>query len=686
MMQEPQDITTTLFVLPPDAKLMPVSELSARLQSRIGYVDAGQSVVTRPGFRMTTRLVPGPLAELIQEFREPSLLTHAVLRFSKVHRQDPIATLDLAFDALATLVEARILVPYDSSGTQAPVPSLGAGQEFAGYEIESLVRSLEDTEVYRARHANGEAAALKISRENRQAVSAILENEARILALLNGADSPELLEYGISQERAFIAMEWCDGVSIAIAAQQARTARNRRQLHRIVTKMLEAYGRLHARGVLHGDIHTGNCLLRDDGRIVILDFGNARPIQSGNSANDPLRTGIPQFYDPAMASALLAGNIPPAASAASEQYAISVLAYLLLSGLHPVETSAIQKELLRNIIERHPLPFAARGVAAWPDVEAVIKRGLAKQEDERFRTVAELAGAFAQAGRMPNTPRRWPDAIESAFQAMLEETRDLQPSAEDPFHRAWFAWRAALALDDAVLLAAAGILAEQTGEDWTAQAIAARIARARSDAMAERQAIERFLAAVEPLTGPSETAAALLAAAEILESGAFPGANAQPLANWASKTLDRLLPAAGAGNPAETGTGSPLLMAALILSKTGIVAVPPALPARLEALGKAQKGNVWLWSLAYDVFALPQFKILALTAKRPKNPAARGFALLRLHQLTGETRWITGSRHLIAKHTKNRPLDKHLALLMIELQAPEHTVFPSFLYSSAIPD
>ena len=34
------DIATTLFTLPPDAKFLPVSELSARLRARIGPVEA----------------------------------------------------------------------------------------------------------------------------------------------------------------------------------------------------------------------------------------------------------------------------------------------------------------------------------------------------------------------------------------------------------------------------------------------------------------------------------------------------------------------------------------------------------------------------------------------------------------------------------------------------------------------
>ena len=77
-------------------------------------------------------------------------------------------------------------------------------------------------------------------------------------------------------------MEWCDGVSIAIAAQQARAAHDRGGLHRLVCAMFEAYGGLHASGVLHCDIHPGNCLATDSDAVMLVDFGRARLIEASD--------------------------------------------------------------------------------------------------------------------------------------------------------------------------------------------------------------------------------------------------------------------------------------------------------------------------------------------------------------------------------------------------------------------
>ncbi len=673
------NIASTLFVLPPDAKFLPVSELSARLRAEIGPIENGHSVITRPGFRVTTRLVPGPLAELLNEFRTPSLLTDAVLRFARAHDQDPLAMLDLAFDALANLVEARIMVPQLSSDAAAPVPSLGAGQEFAGFEIDALVRSLEDSEVYRARGRSGVFAALKISRDDRPAIVAMLRNEAVVLERLGGSDAPNLLEHGTEHGRTYVAMEWRDGVLITVAAQQARAARDRRRLHALVSRMLQAYGRLHQQGILHGDIHPGNCLVLDDGKIVILDFGTARAIDTVGSAVDPARAGVPQFYDPLIANALLNGQLPLAATAESEQYAIAVLAYLLLTGLHPIDVSAVQDEMLLRIVDRKPLPFVTRGIASWPEVEAVVMRGLAKQPSQRFPDVACLARAFASAN-MPQDLPHWPDAAQCAFDNAVEAVRGLHPpTAEFPLDYVWFGLRAALATDDAELLAAADAIASRAGPSWAAQSVVAHLAKARSDSRMESKAIAGFLAAAGVLRDGPQAAMAIRAAVSILEGITLRAADTAALADWAAERLGRLVDTTSGRESHPSVAERLLVYLELSLGKTGTISMRADLPARLHAMRKVPVSDVWLWSLAYDIFGNDQFRELALAARLPSRPLWRGFSLLRRHQLTGDARWVVRADRILARAPYARLPELDTALLLAELKAPERAILPPFL-------
>ncbi len=669
----PPDVANTRYLLPADAKCMPVSELSARLRAMIGPVEEGQSVLTRPGYRITAKLVAGPLATLVREFREPTLITDAVLRFSQANEEDPLEILESAFDALATLVEGRILVPSElrRGGRRGARLRRGTGvSRFRDRDDRPLARRQRGLQgsVRRAR-----LAALKIAREDRVDVTETLSQEARILDHLDGAQCPKLLRHGSERGRAYIAMEWCEGVSIAVAAQQARASGDRRRLHRLVGSMLDVYGRLHAKGVLHGDIHPGNCLVRDDDSVVLLDFGRARRVDAA-AVVDPARAGLPQFYDPAMARALLAGRLPPAPTATSEQYSLAALAYLMLTGLYPVESPAIQEDLLRLIVERPPLPFAARGAPAWPGVEQVLGRALAKEPGERFSDVSDLAQAFASAPR--RAARRRPGPNHDALDAILDETRALAPSADPPLQRAWFALRAALALEDAELLAAADVLVGEAEAGWRTRSVAAHIARARSDGQMERAAIHGFVAAAEPLSDAVETVEAILAAADILQGLAFRNVDAEPAARWATRRLEGLL----SSSPFTAPGGEALLAeAALSLGRAGVIALPPALGGRLARLGAAREGNVWLWALAHDAYARSGYRELALAAARPRAPVARGFALLRLHQLTGEMRWVAAASRIAAERRKRPFVDIDGALLAIEMIAPERAVLPFFL-------
>lgn len=653
-------LSDTRFTLPADARLLEVGDLSPRLQARIGPIERGQVVVSRPGFRVTTRLVTPELARLLDQFREPSRLVDAVLRFSRAEARDPHATLEDAFDALATLIDGRVLVAADSAEAQGLPPSLAAGQAMASYEIEALVHAVEDTEVYRALAPDGSAAALKIARAW---APEALAHEAKVLARLEGVDSPRLLEAGEAEGRAFIAMAWRTGAPVAFAAQQARAAGDRRGLHRMVTALLEAYGRLHARGVAHGGIHPGNILVADDGEVTLLDFGRAR--LGATAGVDPARAGIAHFHEPEMAAALLAGQAPPAVTPRAEQYALAALAYLMLTGLHPVAPAAEQRELLARIVARPPLPFVARGVAAWPEAEAVLARALSRDPERRFADVAAFAAAFA-AARVPRRAPPPPAGAAALLETALERARQgwREDGAADALPLAWLALRAAIHRGDPELLAAADLWAGRAGDGWATAAVRAEVARAGSDRSAERLAVAEFIAAADR----SEGVAPLLAAARLLDGAGDREVDAGPLAAWAAERLDRAW---------RTGPTVDVLHAALALSRSGAVLPPEGLRDRLDALPPGA-GDIWLWALAHDVFADPRDaeRALAIGAVLADGPAR-----LRLYQITGDRRWLSAARRTAqaaARRPAAAPERLPTALLLAELERPEWAVKPPF--------
>lgn len=655
MSQPHAGLSDILFMLPPDAQLVEVGDLSLRLQAKIGPAPPGHVVVSRPGFRVTTRLVSAELARLMGRFREPRSFVEAVLDFSQAESRDPFATLEDAFDALATLVDGRVLVPADAPEAQAIAPSLAAGQAFGDYEIVSLVQALEDSEVYRALAPDETPAALKIARSGGKLSFA---REARILEQLGGGDSPRLLELGEAHGRRFLAMEWRPGAPIAAAAQQARASGDRRRLHRMVSELLAAYGRLHARGVVHGDIHPGNILMDEGGRITLLDFGRARVGVTGGA--DISRAGIAHFYEPEMAAALAADRLPPAATPKGEQAAVAALAYLLLTGLATVDATAEQAELLVRIARRPPLPFTARGVDAWPAAEAVLARALAKDPAERFTTMAAFAEAFAEAAPTRQRTRR-PPAADALLGAALDRAGQVWADAGEPeaLRLGWLALRAALAWDDTDLLAAADVWSARAGDGWAAQAVRAHVARARCDRSGEAQALEAFTQRAPPGDAP------LAVLARLMDGAGARDIDPTLFATWAA---DRLYAAMVAGRP--------VMGHHLGLARAGLLPQPDMLGA-LAALPLGA-GDTDLWALAHAAYAEPAFAERAAVAARRSNDI---YDLLRVHQLTGEADWRIAARrqaHAAARQAAPGSVDLRTALWLIELETPCRGLRPPF--------
>jgi len=240
--------------------------------------------------------------------------------------------------------------------------------------------------------------------------------------------------------------------------------------------------------------------------------------------------------------------------------------------------------------------------------------------------------------------------------------------------------RAALALEDAELLAAAEVLVGRAEPGWAIHAVAALVARARSDSRMESRAIAAFLAAAERLPDGREAAAAILAAASVLDGALSRSPDAPALVEWAVRRLDRLMPAASSTERDGCRADPLLTYVALALGKTGAVAVRADLPARLEALSETHAGTVWLWALAHDIFAEDRFKSFALAARLPSRPLRRGLALLRLYQLTGDMHWVADANRVVARAPSVRLPALDTALLMAEVKAPERAIPPPFLF------
>jgi len=376
------------FVLKQDVLLIPCAELSDDVRDRITFTEGDFTLSIRHG-RALSQVIDGETAALLALFRQPRTIVEAVIENSRAYDRDPEAWLDEMLPHLGTFVQNRVLVQAGSEEEKEIRPQYDSGTTIAGWNIVRCVSLIEDSEIYQLRNGD-DVAALKIARVTTPRLQAMFDNESAILRHLDGTGiAPRLIGAGVHEERPYLIIEWIAGVDTGVAAAQRR--HDRASVIDLCASIAAAYATLHARGVLHGDVHNRNILVGE--RVLLLDFGYSRYADQDPPAS---RGGVSYFHEPELVAARRQGRSMPA-TAAGEQYAMAALLYQLTAGRSYVDFRYDREEMEQQIETDAPLPFASRGIPPWPEVEQILFRALEKDPARRYGSIAEMAALLAEA-------------------------------------------------------------------------------------------------------------------------------------------------------------------------------------------------------------------------------------------------------------------------------------------------
>ena len=391
---------TEEFILAPDVMIIDVKYLPRAVRDEIGA--EGGFALTQPRARSASSLIDAAMAGLLNEFRSESTIVHAVIRFSRQHDLDPEETLTGSFPVLKQCIDQGYLVPPGTEFATTREVLLTVGASVEAGTVLRCVQVLEDTEIYQLACCDGTFAALKAIRPGRSGfASGALERERRILEHLDGRVGPRLLGTGYLQDNAWLAMEWCEGVSAAVAGAARRSGFGESALLDLCRQIALAYQELHDLGVVHGDVHPQNMMIGRNGSVRLIDFGLGRLLGEPINGLPTPRGGVPAYFDPAYATALAEGRPVPAASIESDLYSMAAVIYEMMTGSPYLDLSIEPAEMYRQIREDPPLPFTRRGRSAWPGVENVLRQALAKDPADRFPNAGALAGALAVESPAP---------------------------------------------------------------------------------------------------------------------------------------------------------------------------------------------------------------------------------------------------------------------------------------------
>jgi serine/threonine protein kinase len=188
-----------------------------------------------------------------------------------------------------------------------------------------------------------------------------------------------------------------------------------------VMQAADALQHAHDHHLIHQDIKPSNFLVRErSGHVLpdllLMDFGIAKITTAIGTTSQNIR-GTPAF----MAPEQWEGQPQPA----TDQYALAVMAYQLLTGRTPF--SGRMEQVMRQHFTVQPQPSVSLNPAVPPALDAVILRALEKEPAKRFPSILEFAQAFQQALqftgnqeatvislRAENTPIRLPLSLQTA--------------------------------------------------------------------------------------------------------------------------------------------------------------------------------------------------------------------------------------------------------------------------------
>ena len=215
------------------------------------------------------------------------------------------------------------------------------------------------------------------------------EREARAAAGLSSHPHVvTIYDVGDHDGRAFIVMELMRGGTVADRLKAGRAIADETAL-RWLREAAGALDAAHDAGVVHRDIKPGNLLLDDRDRLAIADFGIARLAMEDQLTATGQVLGTASYISPEQA-------VGEPASAASDRYALAVVAFELLTGEKPFRAEHFAAQARAHVEDQPPLaterdPSLPRGV------DDVLDRGLAKDPAERWASATAMVDALDRA-------------------------------------------------------------------------------------------------------------------------------------------------------------------------------------------------------------------------------------------------------------------------------------------------
>ncbi len=306
-----------------------------------------------------------------------------------------------------------------------------SGRSFGQYQIRALIGQGGMGTVYRGyQTALKREVAVKIlppQLAGQGDYLARFTREAETIARLEHSHIVPVYDYGIHESICYVVMRLLTGGSLEDRLSRCGGDITRlpslHEIARLLDQLAGAMDYAHQRGVIHRDIKPNNIMFDDQGNAFLVDFGIAKVVYASTVLTGTGNTmGTPPYMSPEQ---WRAETLTPA----SDQYALGILVYALLTGKPPFDAPTPYGFMLKHLNDR-PTPPTELRADLPPALVSAVERALAKNAADRFPTVTAFAQSFALA--VPNIPAEATDFFTIPVTSLVSETPPSAPASTPP--------------------------------------------------------------------------------------------------------------------------------------------------------------------------------------------------------------------------------------------------------------
>jgi eukaryotic-like serine/threonine-protein kinase len=290
-----------------------------------------------------------------------------------------------------------------SSGTPDPLIGRVINDRF---KITALIARGGMGKVYRAEQAPlGRVCAIKVlnpnyAGEHDPEFHKRFFLEASIASKLTHPNTVTIFDYGRTDDEIYyMAMEYLEGHTLHRAIREAGHFPDERAAH-IARQICRALREAHSLGVIHRDLKPANIFLVEHGDetdfVKVLDFGLVKNVSGDGKGEDLTQTGLFMGSPKYMAPEQIRGD---KVDARTDIYALGIIMYEMITGKVPFDRPNSVNILMAHVNEdAPPMRVMNPNVQLSPAIEETVGRCMAKDPDQRFRSMDEVLAALKRMG------------------------------------------------------------------------------------------------------------------------------------------------------------------------------------------------------------------------------------------------------------------------------------------------